>query len=230
MGIGTLDSPPLLSVLSACYCFIGSAADRRYDAFLRLPKEAKDELGLLLDLAFVIVCDLRAPLSERIYATDSCKSGGALVYVDAADSSPLFETRTAKGWLARLPRGVGPLSAAGSESGRRGWEVNPGDAGISWQRSARGLDGTSLTSKTPATAAPCKRLVCGLVKLATRADHRTNPSATYIGPGLSRRPSSTNLATTLELRPAMPAKPGGSGPTGAKDIKIQHHDDDQQCL
>jgi hypothetical protein len=76
----------------------------------------------------------------------------------------------------------------------------------------------------------CKRLVCGLVKLATRADHRTNPSATYIGLGLSRRPSSTNLATTLELRPAMPEKTGGSGPTGAKDIKIRYHDDDQQCL
>jgi hypothetical protein len=76
----------------------------------------------------------------------------------------------------------------------------------------------------------CKRLVCGSVKLATRADHRTNPSATNIGLGLSRRPSSTNLATTLELRPAKPAKPGGSGPTGAKDIKIRHHDDDQQCL
>jgi hypothetical protein len=58
----------------------------------------------------------------------------------------------------------------------------------------------------------------------------TNPSATYIGLGVSRRPSSTNLATTLELRPAMPAKPGGSGPSGAKDIKIRHHDDDQQCL
>jgi hypothetical protein len=75
----------------------------------------------------------------------------------------------------------------------------------------------------------CKRLWI-YRKLATRADHRTNPSATYIGLGLSRRPSSTNLATTLELRPAMPAKPGGSGPTGAKDIKIRHHDDDQQCL
>jgi hypothetical protein len=75
----------------------------------------------------------------------------------------------------------------------------------------------------------CKRLRV-YRKLATRADHRTNPSATYIGLGLSRRPSSTRLATTLELRPAMPAKPGGSGPTGAKDIKIRHHDDDQQCL
>jgi hypothetical protein len=75
----------------------------------------------------------------------------------------------------------------------------------------------------------CKRLRV-YRKLATRADHRTNPSATYIGLGLNRRPSSTNLATTLELLPAMPAKPGGSGPTGAKDIKVRHHDDDQQCL
>jgi hypothetical protein len=75
----------------------------------------------------------------------------------------------------------------------------------------------------------CKRLRV-YWKLATRADHRTNPSATYIGLGLSRRPSSINLATTLELRPAMPAKPGGSGPTRAKGIKIRHHDDDQQCL
>jgi hypothetical protein len=75
----------------------------------------------------------------------------------------------------------------------------------------------------------CKRLRV-YRKLATRADHRTNPSATYIGLGLSRQLSSTNLATTLELSPAMPAKPGGSGPTGAKDIKIRHHDDDQQCL
>jgi hypothetical protein len=78
-------------------------------------------------------------------------------------------------------------------------------------------------------AEACKRLRV-YRKLVTRADHRTNPSATYIGLGLSRRPSSTNLATTLELRPAMPAKPGGSGPTGAKDIKIRLHDDDQQCL
>jgi hypothetical protein len=78
----------------------------------------------------------------------------------------------------------------------------------------------------------CARCVkdFGLEKLATRADHRTNPSATYIGLGLSRRPTFTNLATTLELRPAMQAKPGGSGPTGAKDIKLRHHDDDQQCL
>jgi hypothetical protein len=75
----------------------------------------------------------------------------------------------------------------------------------------------------------CKRLRV-YRKLATRADHRTNPSATYIDLGMSRRPSSTNLATTLELRPAMPAKPGGSGPSGAKDIKMRHHDDDQQCV
>jgi hypothetical protein len=83
----------------------------------------------------------------------------------------------------------------------------------------------SLRVKLP----KCKRLRV-FRKLATRADHRANPSATYIGLGLSRRPSSTNLATTLERRPAMPAKPGGSGPTGAKDIKIRYHDDDQQCL
>jgi hypothetical protein len=75
----------------------------------------------------------------------------------------------------------------------------------------------------------CKRLRV-YRKLATRADHRTNPSATYISLGQSRRPSSTNLATTLELRPAMPAKPEGSGPTGAKNIKIRYHDDDQHCL
>jgi hypothetical protein len=86
-----------------------------------------------------------------------------------------------------------------------------------------------VCSSSRANSRGCKRLRV-YRKLATSADRRTNPSATYIGLGLSRRPSSTSLATTLELRPAMPAKPGGSGPTGAKDIKIRHHDDDQQCL
>jgi hypothetical protein len=90
-----------------------------------------------------------------------------------------------------------------------------------------------VCSRTPSldhtSVRKCKRLRV-YRKLATRADHRTNPSANFIGLGLSRRLSSTNLANTLELRPAMPAKPGGSGPTAAKDIKIRHHDDDQQCL
>jgi hypothetical protein len=76
------------------------------------------------------------------------------VYVDAAESSPFLETRTAKGWLARLPRGVGPLSGAGSESGIRGWDGTSGVAGISRQGFAHGLDGISLTSETPAIAAP----------------------------------------------------------------------------
>jgi hypothetical protein len=89
--------------------------------------------------------------------------------------------------------------------------------------------GRDKPERRDSDTAECKRLRV-YRKLATRADHITNPSATYIGLGLSRRPSSANLATTLELRPAMPAKPGGSGPTGAKDIKTRHHDDDQQCL
>jgi hypothetical protein len=65
----------------------------------------------------------------------------------------------------------------------------------------------SARSRTPTGRVRCKRLWI-YRKLGTRVDQRTNPRATYIGFGLSRRSSSTNYRITLEQcqrRQAAPA-------------------------
>lgn len=104
---------PMLSVLSAVYDFCDEA---RYDEVRLLPDAVLRELSILLDLAPAMCCNLAAPVSGRVYATDACPTGSGVTYLDnvsAAERSLLSESKVRKNWQASLQ--TRPLTDDSSE-------------------------------------------------------------------------------------------------------------------
>lgn len=94
--------PPLLSLLFRVYecCNSGDWVVER-----RLPLACLRELSLLMDLAPLMVCSLKAPIGSRLFATDACNNGGAVTYADMPPAEfidTLSETVTRKGWMEDL--------------------------------------------------------------------------------------------------------------------------------